>query len=279
VQNFYRLLAAADEKVHNGTDVTVLWAVTRLIVMKSKYNFSNQCYNDIVKLIIDLIPMKHNMPKDLYQSKKIVSGLNMNYDKIDVCEKNCILFYKEHNDDTECMYCGRSKYVKVRNEDGVPVTTKVATKQLRYIPIMPRLKRLFLSEETVKQMMWHHEGKHESEDPDIMSHPTDSEAWQTLDHFDPDFARNPRSVRLVLSTDGFQSHSTDSHSYSCWQVFVMPYNLHPNKYLKEGFIFLALVIPSPKEPKKQMNIFLHPLFEELKKLWSGVDVYDSHLKC
>jgi hypothetical protein len=63
VQNFYRLLATADEKVHNDIDVTVLQAVTRLMTMKSKYNFSNQCYNDMVKLIIDLIPTKHNMPK------------------------------------------------------------------------------------------------------------------------------------------------------------------------------------------------------------------------
>jgi hypothetical protein len=30
----------------------------------------------------------------------------------------------------------------------------------------------------------------------------------------------------------------------------MPYNLPPNKYLKEGFIFLALVISGPKESKK-----------------------------
>jgi hypothetical protein len=159
VQNIYRLLAAAEEKVHDGTDVTILQAVTHLMAMKSKYNFSNQCYNDHVKLIIDLIPMKHNMLKDLYQSNKIVSDLDMNYEKIDVCEKNCMLFLKEHNDDTECMHCGRCRYMKVRNEDGVSVTTKVATKQLCYIPIMPRLKWLFLSEEIVKQMRWHHEGK------------------------------------------------------------------------------------------------------------------------
>jgi hypothetical protein len=63
-----------------------------LMVMKSKHNFLNQCYNDIVKLIIDLILMNHNMLKDLYQSKKIVIGLGMNYEKIDVCEKNCMLF-------------------------------------------------------------------------------------------------------------------------------------------------------------------------------------------
>jgi hypothetical protein len=97
------------------------------MAMKSKYNFSNQCYNDIVKLIIDVILMKHNMPKDLYQSKKIVSSLGMNYEKIDMRKKNCMLFQKEHKDDTECMHCGRTKYVKVRNEDGVSVTTKVAT--------------------------------------------------------------------------------------------------------------------------------------------------------
>jgi hypothetical protein len=60
--------------------------------MKSKYNFLNQCYNDIVKLIIDLILMKHNMSKDLYQLKKIVTSLSMNYEKIDVCERNNMLF-------------------------------------------------------------------------------------------------------------------------------------------------------------------------------------------
>jgi hypothetical protein len=78
--------------VHDGTDLTLLQAMMHLMGMKSKYNFSNLCYNDIMKLIIDLILAKHNMLKDLYQSKKIVTGLGMNYEKIDMCEKNCMLF-------------------------------------------------------------------------------------------------------------------------------------------------------------------------------------------
>jgi hypothetical protein len=61
VQNFYRLLVALDEKMHDGTELTVLLGVMHLMGMKSKYNFSNQCYNNIVKLIIHLIPAKHNM--------------------------------------------------------------------------------------------------------------------------------------------------------------------------------------------------------------------------
>jgi hypothetical protein len=159
--------------------------------------------------------------------------------------------------------------VNVRNKDGDSVTIKVVIKQLHYMSITSKLKRLFLSEETAKQMRWHKEGKREAEDPDIMSHPVDSEAWQTLDYFDSEFARDSRSVRLDLSTDGFQPHSNDSHMYSCWLVFVMSYNLPPDKCLKEWFIFLTLIIPGPREPKKQINIFLQPLFEELKNCGKG----------
>jgi hypothetical protein len=126
-----------------------------------------------------------------------------------------MFFWKEHRDDTECMHCGRSRYMKVVNEDGASITTKVAVKQLCYMPITPRLKRLYLYEETAKRMRWHKEGKCDSEDPDVISHPTDTEAWEALDRFDPEFVRDPRSVRLGLSTDGFHPHSEVSSSYSC----------------------------------------------------------------
>jgi hypothetical protein len=71
------------------------------------------------------------------------------------------------------------------------------------MPITPRLKRLFLSKETTKQMRWHKEETCDSGDSDIMLHLADGEAWQALDRFDPEFARNPRNVRLDLSMDGF----------------------------------------------------------------------------
>jgi hypothetical protein len=52
-------------------------------------------------------------------------------------------------------------------------------------------------------MRWHKEGIRDSEDVDIMSYPVDVEAWYALDHCDPEFARDPRSVCLGLSTDDF----------------------------------------------------------------------------
>jgi hypothetical protein len=180
-----------------------LQVVTRLMAMKAKYNFSNNCYNDIINLIIDLIPSNHKMPKDLYQSKKIVSDLGMKYKKIDVCEDNCMLFWKEYEAATHCQKCGNSRYAEVLKEDGATFATKVAVIQLRYMPITPRLKRLFLTPETAKLMLWHKEGDRESQDPDIMMHPSDGDAWKALDRFDPDFPRDDRNVRLGLSTDGF----------------------------------------------------------------------------
>jgi hypothetical protein len=176
VKEFYKLLEASEAKVHEGTDVTVLQAVTCLMAMKSKYIFSNNCYNDIVKLIIDLIPSNHNMSKDLYHCKKIVARLGMNYQKIDAYKDNCMLFWKENEKTTHCIHCGKSRYVVVLDEDGNVVTTNVSIKQLWYIPITPRLKRLFLNQETAKQMRWHKEGDRQDQDSDIMVHPSDGEA-------------------------------------------------------------------------------------------------------
>jgi hypothetical protein len=105
--------------------------------------------------------------------------------------------------------------VKVINKDRTFVTTKVAVKQLRYIPIMPRLKQLFLSEKTTKQMRWHKEETRGSEDVNIMSHLADADAWHALDHFDSEFSRDPRSVCIDLLTDSFQPYSSDSTLYSC----------------------------------------------------------------
>jgi hypothetical protein len=47
------------------------------------------------------------------------------------------------------------------------------------------------------------QGKCDSKDLDIMSHPADTKAWEALEHFDLELVRDPRSVCLGLSTDVF----------------------------------------------------------------------------
>jgi hypothetical protein len=74
---------------------------------------------------------------------------------------------------------------------------------------------LFLCEEIRQLIRQHKQGIHDSEDPNIMSDTVDAEASHALDHFDPEFARDTRSVCLGLSTDGFHPYRSDSTAYSC----------------------------------------------------------------
>jgi hypothetical protein len=61
--------------------VTVLVFVTRLMAIKSMFSFSNNCYKELLNLISGVLPENHRMPKDMYQSKKSLSGLSMDYEK------------------------------------------------------------------------------------------------------------------------------------------------------------------------------------------------------
>jgi ferredoxin-like protein FixX len=108
--------------------VTLLTFITRLIAIKSKYFFSNNCYNNLVKLTSDVLLKPHKVPKDMYQSKKMMSALGLKYEKIEICPDNCMLFWKEHAQEKKCLECGQLRFIKVVTQDGEKVTTEVAHK-------------------------------------------------------------------------------------------------------------------------------------------------------
>jgi hypothetical protein len=148
IEAFFKLLKASEEPLYEHTEVTLLTFITRLVGIKSKYFFSNNCYNDLLKLISDIFLKPHKVPKDIYQSKKMMSAIGLKYEKIDVCPNNCMLFWKEHTNKKKCLKCGQSRFIEVVTQDGEKVMTDVAQKQLRYFPITHRLKRLFISKRT-----------------------------------------------------------------------------------------------------------------------------------
>jgi hypothetical protein len=69
--------------------------------IKSKFVFSNNCYKALLKLISDVLSINHKLPRDMYQSKKLLFGLDMDYENIDVCQDNCMFFWKEHINEKE----------------------------------------------------------------------------------------------------------------------------------------------------------------------------------
>jgi hypothetical protein len=118
VEAFFKLLNASKDPLYEHTEVTLLDFITQMIFIKSKYFFSNNCNNDLVKLISDILLKPHKVPKGMYQSKKMMSALGMKYEKIDVCPDNCMLFWKEHDNKKKCLECGQSRFIEVVTQDG-----------------------------------------------------------------------------------------------------------------------------------------------------------------
>lgn len=54
-----------------------------------------------------------------------------------------------------------------------------------YLPIVPRLQRLYASTVTAKHMTWHNKENGES---GVLSHPCDGEAWKHFNEKHPMFA-------------------------------------------------------------------------------------------
>jgi hypothetical protein len=88
------MLRASEEPLHEYKTVSILAFMTCLMAIKSKFALSNKCYRELLSLISDALPNNHKMPKDMYQSKKLLSALGIQYKKIDACKDNCTLFYK-----------------------------------------------------------------------------------------------------------------------------------------------------------------------------------------
>ncbi|WMV59447.1 hypothetical protein MTR67_052832 [Solanum verrucosum] len=146
----------------------------------------------------------------------------------------------------------------------------------RYFPLIPRLQRLFMTKGTAKEMRWHKDNR---VDDGVLRHPADSLAWKSFDEKHPNFASDPRSVRLGLASDGFNPFGSMSNSYSMWLVILIPYNLPPWVCMKQSNLLLSLLIPGPKGLGMNIDVYLQPLIDDLKTLWGdGIETYDAFMK-
>jgi hypothetical protein len=123
-----------------------------------------------------------------------------------------MLFWKERKEENKCLKCDKSRYVEVINNDGETVIMEVAHKKLRYMPIAPQLKQMFLSETTMIHMCWHKDS--ERENKEVMVHTSDGDVWKALDNFDPEFDQDARNVCIGLATDDFTPFGDNATSYS-----------------------------------------------------------------
>ncbi|RVX18233.1 hypothetical protein CK203_006320 [Vitis vinifera] len=64
---------------------------------------------------------------------------------------------------------------------------------------------MFQSSKIAKDLIWHAQS---GEFDGKMRHPSDSPSWKVIDHRWPDFSVEPRNLRLAISADGINPHSS-----------------------------------------------------------------------
>ncbi|KAG8082401.1 hypothetical protein GUJ93_ZPchr0014g46908 [Zizania palustris] len=274
---FYDMLSASKQPLHGHTKVSQLDAIARLLAIKSQFSLSRECFDVMLTVVGSLLPEGHNLPKSMYESKKVLRALKMPYEQIHACPNGCILFRKQYADATCCVKCKSSRYLEVDSDDGVKKQLSIPVKILRYLPFVPRIQRLYMTEECSKQMTWHKNGIRYN--PDKLGHPSDGEAWKKFDQLHPEKALEPRNVRIAIATDGFNPYGMTAAAYSCWPMFVIPLNLPPGVIFQRQNIFLSLIIPGPEYPGKNMSVYMEPLMDDLVHAWEdGVLTYDRCTK-
>ncbi|GKC35601.1 hypothetical protein Tco_1047985 [Tanacetum coccineum] len=228
---FKELYASPNEELYPGCDyVTRLDFMAKFTYFKVKGKLTDSIFNEMLEFFQNVFPtskgFKH--PPSYYEIKKTFKMIGLGYESIHACVNDCFLFWGDDNKDVHfCPVCNISRW-KDSNTPGKKVPKKV----LCYFPIIPRLQCLYKSSHTAKEMTWHATGK--CTEPGKMQHPVDGRAWKDFDTKYPDFAAEPRNVRLGLAADGFNPFGNLSQSYSMWPVILTTYNLPPWLCMKES---------------------------------------------
>ncbi|XP_028051875.1 uncharacterized protein LOC114256424 [Camellia sinensis] len=270
VRHFDKLLDASQCFLYPGckNSDTLLSFVIQMLHVKVENRWSNKSFDKVLEIQRRFLPEGHVVPGSIYECKKLLRDLGLGYELIDACKHDCVLFWKENAHLEKCPTCQASRY-RVNDSKGKKIPHKI----LRYFPLTPRLRRLYMSRKMAKDMRWHND-KHV--DDGVGRHPTDCKEWKEFDLHYPEFAQETRNVRLGLATDGFNPFGNMSTSYNMWPVILMPYNLPPWRCMKAPFFMMSLLIPGRNQPGIDIDFYLRPSIDELKELWeNGVMTYDA----
>ncbi|KAL8156021.1 hypothetical protein AgCh_001187 [Apium graveolens] len=158
--------------------------------LKAKYEISDTFFSEMLLLVGSMLPQGNTFPSSFSEAKKSFYALVMEYEKIHVCPNDCLLYRGERDEDeTKCRICQASRWKLNKKGDeleGIPA------KVLWYFPFIPRLRNLFNSPQTSKDLTWH-DGERLKDGK--LRHPADAQTWKEVDARWPDFPSDPRNLR------------------------------------------------------------------------------------
>ncbi|GJT81279.1 protein exportin 1A [Tanacetum coccineum] len=160
VKKLQQLFVEAEKALYNGCKkFTKISFVLRLLDLKAKNNWSDKSFTTLLELLHEAFPEDNELPVSTYKAKKLTCPMGLEVQRIHACRNDCILYRKNYKDLHECPVCKESRY-KHKNLTELDSDVKKngpPAKMLWYLPIIPRLKKLYANPKDAKLLRWHAE--------------------------------------------------------------------------------------------------------------------------
>ena len=88
---FEELLMNAEKPIYpDCAKFTKLSTLVRLFNIKARYCVSDKYSSELLSFLEELLPEGNEIPKSLYEAKKTLSTLGINYEKYHACPNDCV---------------------------------------------------------------------------------------------------------------------------------------------------------------------------------------------
>jgi hypothetical protein len=93
LENFETLKKAVKDRMYEGCgkEWTVLRFMLHLLIVKAKFGWSDNSFNELLTLLANILPKPNLVPRNTYEAKKIINSLKMRVQRIHTCRNHCIL--------------------------------------------------------------------------------------------------------------------------------------------------------------------------------------------
>jgi hypothetical protein len=189
-QRFFDLLKETNTPLFEGSRDSKLTVCIKLLGVKSQYLVPEVAMDLITKLMLEItIDRPLDLPKNYYETRQLVAKLGLEAKRIDCCVNGCMLYYNNEfgvSDGAliECKFCQEPRYHVTKNYRSAK-RKPIPRKAMFYLPIIPRLQRLYASMQTASKMTWHRENYERRKMSGELRHPSDGMAWKHFDEVYP----------------------------------------------------------------------------------------------
>ena len=257
------------ESLYPSSTTTVIEALAILFSwFYSSPGLSKESFSRLLYILnAYLLPSGNVLPTSYHKARTIIDKNVVPVKEFHCCVNDCVLFRNSSCGQYEkcdvCPKCGEPRYQPV---------SKTPRKRFSYIPLLPRLKRMFASR-NVSQLLQGHLSCSDNKTGSVMHDIHQSPAWISKYSKDGSFQGDHRGVALALCTDGMNPFSITNVQYSMWPITMTILNLPRNIRNTAGSMLLSGIIPGRSEPKT-MDPYVDILVEELIEI-NGLELFDA----